>query len=141
MVLAATLLAPFSIAKAQTNLKTQQAEQTAQRRIVYDLSAADTAVHDVLIRQLNNILRGWPDAQIEVVVHGKALSLLVNGKSGKAAAIQQLQARGVVFAACENTMKRTKVEKSQLLQNVLTVPMGIGEIVTRQQEGWSYIKL
>ncbi|WP_018477725.1 DsrE family protein [Pontibacter roseus] len=140
MVLLASLIAPISIAHAQTTSKAKKTEQTSQRKIVYDLSVADTTMHAGLMRQLNNIKRGWPDAQIEVVVHGKALNLLVTGKSTQANAIKELQAKGVVFAACENTMKRAKVEKSQLLPNIPTVPMGIGEIVSKQEEGWSYIK-
>ena len=140
MVLMATLVAPISMAQTQTKSKAKKTEKTSQRKIVYDLSVADTTMHAGLMRQLNNIKRGWQDAQIEVVVHGKALNLLVTGKSTQANAIKELQAKGVVFAACENTMKRAKVEKSQLLPNVPTVPMGIGEIVTKQEEGWSYIK-
>lgn len=140
LVLVATLVAPISMAQAQTKSQAKRTEQTSQRKIVYDLSVADTTMHAGLMRQLNNIKRGWPDAQIEVVVHGKALNLLVTGKSTQANAIEELQAKGVVFAACENTMKRSKVEKSQLLPNIPTVPMGIGEIVTKQEEGWSYIK-
>lgn len=140
MVLVATLVAAISMAQTQTKSKVKKTEQTSQRKIVYDLSVADTTMHAGLMRQLNNIKRGWPDAQIEVVVHGKALNLLVTGKSTQPNGIKELQAKGVVFAACENTMNRAKVEKSQLLPDVPTVPMGIGEIVTKQEEGWSYIK-
>ncbi|WP_276499441.1 DsrE family protein [Pontibacter litorisediminis] len=140
LVLVATLAAPIFMAQAQTKSQAKKTEQTSQHKIVYDLSVADTTMHAGLMRQLNNIKRGWPDAQIEVVVHGKALNLLVTGKSTQANAIEELQAKGVVFAACQNTMKRAKVEKSQLLPDVPTVPMGIGEIVTKQEEGWSYIK-
>ncbi|GHA81605.1 DsrE family protein [Pontibacter akesuensis] len=140
LVLVATLVAPLSMAQGQTKAKAKKTEQTSQRKIVYDLSVADTAMHAGLMRQLNNIKRGWPDAQIEVVVHGKALNLLVTGKSTQANAIKELQAKGVIFAACANTMKRAKVDKGQLLPDVPTVPMGIGEIVTKQEEGWSYIK-
>lgn len=136
------LLAPLSFSQAQTKPKAKNTKtaETARHRLVYDLSVADTTMHAGLVRQLNNIKRGWPDAQIEVVVHGNALNLLVAGKSTQATAIKELQAKGVVFAACENTMKRANVEKNQLLPNVPTVPMGIGEIVMKQEEGWSYIK-
>lgn len=109
-------------------------------RIVYDMSVADTAMYTGLMRQLNNVTRGWPGVQIEVVVHGKALNLLLKDKSGKSTDIKALQEKGVVFAACENTMRMQKVSAEQLLPGVITVPMGIGEIVTKQQEGWSYIK-
>jgi intracellular sulfur oxidation DsrE/DsrF family protein len=41
---------------------------------------------------------------------------------------------------CENAVKNQKVDKSQLLPNVGTVPDGIGEIVAKQTHGWGYIK-
>jgi uncharacterized protein len=56
------------------------------------VSAADTTQQAGRIRQLNNVKRGWPDAQIEVVVHGKALDMLLTDKAYKAAAIKELQA-------------------------------------------------
>jgi uncharacterized protein len=127
----------FAQVKPKTEAKTTK---TAPHRIVYDMSAADTAQHAGLMRQLNNIKRGWPDAQIEIVVHGKALDLLVTDKSYRSNAIKELQAKGVVFAACENTMRARKVVKEQLLPGVTTVPMGIGELVLKQEERWSYIK-
>lgn len=92
------------------------------------------------MRQLNNVKRGWPDAQIEVVVHGKALDMLVSGKSSTAEDIRALQEKGVVFAACENTMRAHKVAKEQLLPDVIAVPMGVGEIIMKQEEGWGYIR-
>jgi uncharacterized protein len=140
LLMLAMLVAPLTYGQTKAKASAKKTEKAVQRKIVYDLSVADTAMHAGLIRQLNNIKRGWPDSQVEVVVHGKALNLLVDGKSTQAAQIKELQAKGVVFAACENTMKRAKVEKSQLLPNIPTVPMGIGEIVTKQEEGWSYIK-
>lgn len=111
-----------------------------EHRIVYDMSAADTAQHAGLMRQLNNIKRAWPEARIEVVVHGKALDLLVTEKSYKAEALKALQGKGVVFAACENSMRARNVTKAQLLPGVITVPMAIGEIIMKQEQGWGYIK-
>jgi hypothetical protein len=37
-------------------------------------------------------------------------------------------------------MKSQKVDVSQLLPGVQTVPDGIYEIITKQKEGWGYIK-
>ena len=37
-------------------------------------------------------------------------------------------------------MKRHKIEKSQLIPGVTTVPDGILEIIMKQKEGWGYIK-
>ena len=38
-------------------------------------------------------------------------------------------------------MKAHNVDKSQLLPNVETVPDGIYELVSKQHEGWAYIKI
>ena len=130
----------FAQVKPQAQTAASQTAQNNARRIIYDVSVADTSQQAGLMRQLNNVKRGWPDAQIEVVVHGKGLDMVLTGKAYKAAAIKELQAKGVVFAACQNTMRFRKVTAAELLPGVKTVPMAIGEIVTKQQAGWGYIK-
>ena len=47
----------------------------------------------------------------------------------------------VSFKVCEIAMKNQNVAKSQLLPTVMTVPDGIGEIVSKQNQGWGYIKV
>jgi intracellular sulfur oxidation DsrE/DsrF family protein len=47
---------------------------------------------------------------------------------------------GVVFAACENTMKKQNVTKEQLMPFVITVDSGVAEVVRKQEAGWAYIK-
>ena len=47
----------------------------------------------------------------------------------------------VKFNVCAIAMKNQQVEKSQLLPNIQTVPDGIGEIVSKQNAGWGYIKV
>ena len=132
----------FSVdAQVKTALGTKvQTVKPQVHRVVYDVTKADTTTQAALIRQLNNLKRGWPTAQVEVVVHGKGLDLVLTQKSYKAAAIKELQQKGVVFAACENTMRFRKVTVTDLLPSVITVPMGIGEIIMKQEQGWSYIK-
>jgi intracellular sulfur oxidation DsrE/DsrF family protein len=67
--------------------------------------------------------------------------MVVNGKSTVTKAMQKLEGNSKVsFKVCEYTMKRAGVDKSQLLPGVGTVPDGIIEIVTKQGEGWGYIK-
>jgi len=134
-----TLLAPPVIAQANktSGITTKSiADSYAAHRIVYDVVSADSAQQAGLIRQLNNLKRGWPDAQIEVVIHGKGLEMLETAKTHSAEAMKELQAKGVTFAACENAMRALKITKVQLLPGVITVPMGLGEIVLKQEAGW-----
>jgi intracellular sulfur oxidation DsrE/DsrF family protein len=46
----------------------------------------------------------------------------------------------VSFKICAATMNRNKVEEAQLVKGVDVVPDGIMEIITKQAEGWGYIK-
>jgi intracellular sulfur oxidation DsrE/DsrF family protein len=74
------------------------------------------------------------------VVHGKALDFLVAAKSHLVADIEQLSKKGVVFNACENTMGKYGITKQMLIPFVLTVPSGVGEVILKQEQGWSYLR-
>ena len=46
----------------------------------------------------------------------------------------------ISFKVCEIAMKNHNIDKSELLQGVQTVPDGIYEIISKQRDGWGYIK-
>lgn len=48
--------------------------------------------------------------------------------------IEEFIHSGVRFVACENTMKQ-KILKEEILPEVGFVPMGIGEIIMKQEKG------
>ena len=54
--------------------------------------------------------------------------------------LEQLSADGVVFAACENTMRRKQLERKDLVELATTVPSGVSEVVRKQAAGYAYIK-
>ena len=85
--------------------------------------------------------KAYPESKFEVVVYGGALPMVTAGKSTIAKGIKELEInKNVSFKVCEVTMKRHNVNKSQLLPSVQVVPDAIMEIVTKQGEGWGYIK-
>lgn len=109
-------------------------------KIVFQLSVNDTLAHKALMKQLGNILSVAPDTKIEIVCHGPGLEMLQKEKSIVAEKVAGFSARGVDFRACEFSMKERKVEKSQILPSAGFVEAGIIEIVSKQEQGWSYIK-
>lgn len=109
-------------------------------RVVFQLSTPDTAAYRALTRQLNNLLEGLPKAQIEVVVHNKGIAMLHKDKSNVAPELEGLKTKGVQFVVCEQTMKQQKLQKSDILPMAGFVPRGLVEIITKQEQGWSYIK-
>jgi intracellular sulfur oxidation DsrE/DsrF family protein len=115
--------------------------QHKKQKIVFDFVKADTADFRTMVSQIKNVLREAPQTSIEVVCSGPGLFMCVSDKTNVSNEMEELQKTSDVnFAACANSMKRYKIDKSQLLPIANVVPVAILELSYRQQKGWSYIK-
>lgn len=116
--------------------------QNSNYKVVFDLSSKDTVNHGTVIRELTLIREANPDAILEVVVYGQGLDMVLKNKTKNDQIIQQLIAdKGVSFKVCAMTLSRNHIDKSQLISGVEIVPDGIYEIISKQQQGWGYIKV
>jgi uncharacterized protein len=116
--------------------------QNADYRVIFDITSKDSLDHKTLIRQVRGISQSRSDAQLEVAIYGDALNMVLKDKSTVADAIQEITAgKKAGFKVCAATMKRLNIDKSQLLPGVEVVPDAIFQIITRQHEGWGYIKV
>lgn len=116
--------------------------QQKEHRIVFEFTKGDTASFSTMMRQLNNITKATEGkAKLEVVCYGPGLQMLMTEKTTVQQKIEEFHGKfNVVFAACEASMQRQGITKSQLLPQIITVPLATLEISSKQQEGWSYIK-
>ena len=111
-------------------------------KVVFDLTSGDTVSQQTAIRWVSEIIKAEPTAQVEVVMFGKGLPLAVKDKSAVANDVTSLAAnKNVAFKVCAIAMANQKVDKSQLVPGVQTVPDGIYEVISKQREGWGYIKV
>lgn len=116
--------------------------QSKPYNIVFDITTSDTSTHQRLIRWANNIKESQPDAKIVIVFYGKSLNMVVKNQSTVSGDVIKLATgKQVIFAVCEQAMKIHHIENSQLLSGVTTVPDGLYELVTKQAEGFGYIKV
>lgn len=116
--------------------------QTTPYKVIFDITSGDTAAHKTVIRQMRGISQSRPEAQLQVAIYGDALGMVLKDKSIIADAVQELSSnKKASFKVCAATMKRHNVDKSQLIAGVDIVPDAIYEIVTKQHEGWGYIKV
>ncbi len=109
-------------------------------KIVFHLSSDDTLVHKGLMKQLNNVLVAAPGSTLEVICHGPGIEMLMRDKTLVLDKIQQFKTRGVTFEACENTLKDKNMSKDKIIAEAGFVPSALIHLVSRQEEGWSYIK-
>jgi hypothetical protein len=115
--------------------------RASQHRVVVQLNTADTSAWSSTIGNIKNLQKIWPNNVIvEVVVHGKALDLLVAAKTHLANEVIEMSKSNVQFSACENSMRKHHIEKSELLSIANTVPSGVAEVILKQEAGWSYLK-
>ncbi len=115
--------------------------QKAPYNVVFDVTSKDTVVHQMVMRWVKGITSEYPDANIEVVYYGKSLDMITKGKSVvEEDVIKYASGKNVSFKVCAVAMKNNDVSPNQLLPGVQSVPDGIYEIISKQHEGWGYIK-
>lgn len=117
-----------------------QQTDTKEHKVVIQLTTPDTAAYRALVKQLGNMTKIWPNAKVEVVIHNKGIAMMKKESSNVADEIAALTKKGVRFVVCEFTMEQLKLEKSQILDVAYYTPYGLIAIVSKQEEGYSYLK-
>jgi len=116
--------------------------QKVPYNVVFDMTSDDTVTQKMAVKWISEITEANPDANIEMVFYGKSLGMIVEGKSIVAEAVKNYaQKKNIAFKVCAIAMNNNKIDKSQLLPGVQIVPDGIYEIISRQHDGWGYIKV
>ena len=116
--------------------------QKADYKVVFDFTSKDTVNQQTLLREMNLIKQYNPDAKVEAVIYGQGLDLVTSGVSSRSEEVARLASqKDVSFKVCAMAMKRQHLDESQLLPGVGTVPDGIYEIISKQRDGWGYIKV
>jgi len=99
-----------------------------------------------VLRNAENVQKtfGPKNTRIEIVAHGKGIGLLLGKNVAANPALkklmQGLHQNGVVFAACNNTLTRLKIDPKELVQVAIIVDSGVAEVVRKQEAGWTYVK-
>ncbi len=141
VVVTLALLGVLGFAAARAGA--QPSSPAPQHKIVFELTSDSPDVWDGLLNNVENAQKalGKEPTRIEVVAHGKGLALLVVAKNAPARdRLKTVAGGGVVFAACENSMRKAGVKKEELAPFAITVDSGVAEVVRKQEAGSSYIR-
>jgi intracellular sulfur oxidation DsrE/DsrF family protein len=118
-------------------------EAAGEDRVVYHVN--DVASAREALVNISNHLGASPHAKVALVANGRGIFMLVKGEKDRvgeyATTIAELQAKGVRFNACRNSMNVRNIDPSTLAPGVQIVAAGVAELARLQgQEHYAYIK-
>ena len=140
---AALALLPLTAMTAEP----EKAASDKTHQVVFEVTSDGPEKWQGALRNVENAHKslGAKAGKLVVVTHGKGLGLLLAKNAAEHPEMKEklakLHADGVVFAACENTMRRDKIEKKDLVEQATTVDSGVGEVIRKQGDGYVYIKI
>lgn len=112
-------------------------DSSAPERMVAALDQAE--------RLLDNAEREGRAIQVEIVANSYGIDLMRAGVSPYAARMAQMTKRhaNLQWVACSQTIARFtgQGQAVELLPTARAAPTAIGEIVTRLQQGWTYVRV
>ncbi len=129
-----------------TSAEPERPSADKAHKVVFEVSIDGAEKWQGAWRNVENVQKalGVKTTKIEVVTHGKGVGMLLAKTSAENAELKakldRLHAAGVVFAACENTMRREKLERKDLVELSTTVDSGVTQVIRKQEEGFAYIK-
>ncbi|WP_430427825.1 DsrE family protein [Maribacter litoralis] len=110
-------------------------------KVVFDLTSGSPDVQRSTARHLRLMSESYPTSEFELVVYSSAYSMVDKNSSVAGETLREIiNNDNISIVVCQNTMKRNKKTEKDLIPGVGTVPDGIYEIISKQKQGWGYIK-
>jgi intracellular sulfur oxidation DsrE/DsrF family protein len=138
---AVAVLAAVGILSATISHAQAQPAAAQRARVVIQVSDSDQGKWNLALNNARNIQTdlGAANVDVEIVTYGPGIDMLkldspVGGRIGEATTA------GVKVIACENTMRGQKLTRADMLNGISYVPAGVVELMSRQQQGWAYIR-
>ena len=139
--IAALALMVFATGVAGVSTAQTQSAGAQRNKVVIQVSDADPAKWNLALNNARNLQAdlGAPNVDVEIVAYGPGIGMLkldspVGGR------VDEATAAGVKVVACENTMKGQKLSRAEMLNGIGYVPAGVVELMSRQQQGWAYLR-
>ena len=135
-------IAPFLVANyAQGTRAAGQNDGQKRHKIVIQVSDADVAKWNLALNNAKNLQDdvGAANIDIEIVAYGPGIGML-KLESPAATRIAEAMKANVKVIACENTLRAQKLTRDDMLPAISYVPAGVTEIMTKQSQGWAYLR-
>ena len=120
---------------------TAQTAPAAKSRLVLQVSDADPTKWALALNNAKNVQQelGAGKVDIEIVAYGPGIGML-KAEAPIANRISEATQAGIKVVACENTMTVQKLTKADMHAAIGYAPSGVVEIMSRQSEGYAYVR-
>ncbi len=118
-------------------------------RVVLHINSNDTYLQNTLLDETQRLLeiyrKNKQKLKVEIVAYGKGVSLIQLSKSPYIERINKLTKKNpnLTIVACGRSLKRIRENNTnfKIMPNISIAPSGIRQILKRQKQGWSYIRI
>jgi intracellular sulfur oxidation DsrE/DsrF family protein len=134
--------APFLVAASAQDQGTAGTKGLQKRhKIVIQVSDDDPAKWNLALNNAKNLQDdvGAGNVDIEIVAYGPGIGML-KLESPTGSRVADAIKANVKVLACENTMRGQKLTRDDMLPSLSYVQAGVTEIMTKQSEGWAYLR-
>jgi uncharacterized protein len=134
------ILAALALGALLNGPAAAQSSPGAKERVIVQVSTPEPRIWNQALNYVENLqeLYGKDNVEIEIIALGWGIGML-KFDSPLATRVADATKRGAKLTACEVTMGRQKLTKQDMLPDIGYIPAGLGQIIKRQKEGWSYI--
>ncbi len=144
LCLVAALAIGVSTAMVPGVIAAAHAQQSSPQRskVAIQVSDADQAKWNLALNNAKNVQTdlGAANVDIEIVVYGAGGIGMLKFDSPVSNRVDEAMASGVKILACETTMRGQNLTRSDMLKGIGYVGSGVVELMSKQQQGWAYIR-
>ena len=128
----AALIAAFALAGAGHALA---------EKIVVQVSDGNPVTWNQALNVVGNLREVYgAGTEIELVAFGQGINMLKFDAPVSTRVVEAQKSLGAKIYACENSMAKNKLAKSDMAPDVVYVRAGVEHIITRQREGWVNVR-
>ena len=141
MMVSMLFSAPMSSFAAPAKKASAHQVKTLKQKLVIQVSDADPKKWALALNNAANVQEdlGKENVEVEIVAYGPGLGML-KLESEVGDRIKGALEGGVKVVACENTMRKQKLSQGDMLPNLSYAKAGVVELMTKQAEGYAYIR-
>ena len=120
---------------------TAQTAPVSKARLVLQVSDGEPGKWALALNNAKNVQTeiGASKVDVEIVAYGPGIGMLKADALISNRVTEAVQA-GIRVVACENTMTVQKLTKADMHADAIYAPSGVVQIMTRQREGWAYVR-